>query len=243
MPKREEINVRFAELNNKSRKGEYIYLKFKGKPSRSYKYKGEPLDIFVNYYKKRYVDNRPIGSFKKYKGYILNKETKHKPKEKEYRSAIMYLRKLKKEGRLIEQEIRKGITETTIKDGLTAQTSDIKKAYEELFTPLVLDKDLLKLLITEENIKKLKNRFKIEGQLLSVNNSQIGNVRKMNMTIEEAIRELKEQIKIDEYIDKDEYINNNSPLGRLKQKEWIVGFRETGTLKNIQLKITFTKGK
>ena len=58
-----KIKVKKVILNNKSRKGEYYYIKEKNKPARYYKINNNENEI-TDYYKKRYINQ--IGYNKKF---------------------------------------------------------------------------------------------------------------------------------------------------------------------------------
>lgn len=55
--------------------------------------------------------------------------------------------------------LKKGINEITTKNAQYATNNTIKSKEKELLYPLVKDKELLKILVQEENMKKLSHRL------------------------------------------------------------------------------------
>lgn len=129
-------------LNNKSRKGEYFYIREAGKRPAYYKIKeGVSIDNYLLAYQ---------GKVKvKKKGVI--QYTKESPAQK-------YLKTVGKRKR-IDDLIGKGITETTVANLLLTGRKGSHQAYKKMLEPLVKDKELLDIIALEENVNKFKHRI------------------------------------------------------------------------------------
>ena len=123
--------VRLVEMNNKSRQGLYAYFKEPGKHGRYYKFTGTPEELSA--YRKQYKTGKRL-------------------------TAKRYLQKIKKQPS-ISKAIKKGITTATIKDVNSVTISELTKAKEKLLRPLIKDKEILKIMVKDENFNKLKNRL------------------------------------------------------------------------------------
>lgn len=236
----DETQVKIIELNNKSRKGTYIYVKTKGKPSRYYKYKGIPIDIYHNYYEERYKKGKPTKNIRKYekehldKTYKVGKQTQQKAKT--------YVKKISKRP-TINQAIEKGITQVTINNIHSATQKTINNKIKTLLQDLVLDKKLLELITKPENIKKIKHRFQYKAIIKNTDNKTITVMDKFNMTPNEAINEVKNKTKIGEELGEEGYTTGSG--NKLKQEGWQEGIRSdtyNNTIKRIDLQIIFRKG-
>lgn len=129
-------------LNNKSRKGEYWYIKEgKNRPS-YYKVKeGLDLDDYLNAY---------YGKIKAKKRGVI-KVTKEFPAEK----YLMKVRKHKK----IDDLIVKGRSVTEVNNLNTINKAEIHQIYMNMLESQVSDKVLLSVLALEENVEKFKYRI------------------------------------------------------------------------------------
>ena len=128
--KNKKLNAKLTELNNKTRKGTYLYLKQPKKPGKYYKLQQNTNTTAI---KKHYTTNQK------------------KPYTK-------YLQQIKKKP-TINKAIKKGITTTTTKNILNATNKTIKKVNQKSIKTLVKDKDLLKIVSKEENLKKIRHRY------------------------------------------------------------------------------------
>lgn len=136
------MKIKEKKLNNKGRKGIYIYIKDKGKPGRYYK-KREGLDItnYVAFYE---------GGVRYKKAGVTNIDNIDRTKA--------FRKKLKKYPK-IDNFIKKG--ETSTKESLVKNIdrAKVKRIYKEMLKPLVNDEEILDLLSDESNINKLKHRI------------------------------------------------------------------------------------
>ena len=153
------VNIEFRELNNKSRKGTYIYIKEKNKRGVYLKYvTGSPIDAYRQYYVDRYVKKKKQVSIKKYVNAYSNPSVKrtNKSRNRVNRQVEQYLGKLKRSGRSINSSFKKGISQASISDRRQLSSGVMRNASRELLSSLVLDKDLLDILTSSENMRKLK---------------------------------------------------------------------------------------
>lgn len=240
-----KMKIRITNLNNKSRKGTYVYIKAPGSRSAYYKLQeGTPIDAYTQYYKERYTKKKPIKrGVKKYTKAFTQAYTGHKPKQQTYgyQSAQKYLRKIKKKYPTLQKAIKKGITTTTINEARTANNTTIKNAKIQLFKKLVLDQQLLQLIIKDENLRKIKSRFEYTIEIKDNKHQTIATAQKYNATIEEVIEELK-HFKNGETTDPTK--NYGTTHEKLKYYNW-KNIQETqqGKIQQIKLKIKFVKGK
>lgn len=134
------VDISFKELNNKSRKGIYIYIKDKTK-SRYYKFdERKGLDFYTNYF---YSNKKDRINYKKYEQkYLQSQKVPIKDKSK-----------------YTQNDISKGISTIKIKDVHNINSNQLNKKIKELFSKVVKDKEILNLVIQESNIEKLKKRL------------------------------------------------------------------------------------
>lgn len=153
--------IKIVELNNKSRKGTYLYVKEAEKRGSYYRYKtGETFQNAINKYQ--------------------NKQAKNASDE--------YAKKAKKAGS-IERKIKGGIAYTTIKKAEKAGTDTINQAKRKLFKFLVNDKKILNLIITPHNLEKLKNH--LEYRLTAkIGNEIVLTANRHGILPEQALKEI-----------------------------------------------------
>ena len=138
---RKQPVIKVVDLNNKSRKGKYVYVRKPKGRAAYYKYKE---GVSINNYLLAYEGKVKI----KKTGVI--EYTKEKPAEK-------YLKKIKK-APTIESYIPKGIGTAYIDNFRLSGRKGIHSAYKEMLKG-VQDNELLNVLALEENIAKLKHRI------------------------------------------------------------------------------------
>ena len=177
--------IRKKELNNKSRKGEYVYIKHGKKRASYYKIKDIPLESNIDYYVSLYQGN--IG-----KG-VKGKSDRQKQLRQQITSEDI-LKKAKVQKRAIDKIIGKGIWSTQISSAFNKSPQEIKETYKELLFKAILsrDKQTLDLLIQDENIQKLKNRFEFKINILDSNGKNLVYLEKLGgKDIQEVIADMK----------------------------------------------------
>lgn len=218
-----EINIRLVELKNKSRLGTYVYIKAEGERGRYYKYNQfTKIDKLKEYYKNRF----------------LKKQEKKQAKEK----ADKYVEKIKKQPD-INKLIKKGISTSTIINGLKATRKEIDNAKKELLHELVIDKGILETLTKEENLKKIKKRLEYRLTFKDKNGDTIGTAGTFNKTPEQVIRELKKITKTEELIaTKGRY---GTEIGEKLENAQYTKYNhlKDGNLKTVKIQIIFRKAQ
>lgn len=236
------MKIGLTELNNKSRKGTYYYIKQKGHKGAYYKYQdGVPLDVYTEYY--RYVYTRKKkASLREYKQAF---KTRLKDKRVQKRTATTdrvnrYLRKVKKRGRLITK-LGKGIGKGEIKDIHNVTESAMHNVKKAMFSKLVLDKELLEIIIKDENLNKLTPRFSYFVKIIGEDGSELAVAQKHNRPIRQIVNELKSATR------KGEEVNPGitSPMiEKLKKLEYQgVRIMKHGYMARCQLRVEFAKAK
>lgn len=237
--------IGLISLNNKSRKGTYVYVKEKGKKIAYYKYDPDvPLDIYQEYYTNTQIKkkkNTPSlhATKKAFKQKLRGEKTTRKGRTRAIRSAEQYIGKIKRKG-TINQAIKKGSTYIKIDSHIT--TGQLKEQKKKLLSPLVLDKDLLEILITEENLKKIKYRLEYRISLKNRQGETIATTETFDKLPEETITRINEAIKDQEDInDKEKKYNIDK---RLKN----AGFNDLhlikyGKVHKKEITIVFRKGR
>lgn len=198
MKKNQVLTIRPVELNNKSRKGLYIYIRKQGHRAKYFKARKDvPLDIYKQYYLDQ-AKKKTKGTLRQYEKAITTQDIKTLKVSPQLKRQIRsYLRRVAKRPK-IEQSIRKGITSITIDNIHTADNNRIREAYKSTLAPLVLDKKMLELLTLEENLQKIKKRFEYRCNLLDTKGNKIATEihGKGEKSLREVITDLKESFKV-----------------------------------------------
>lgn len=145
-----KVKIQVVELDNKSRKGKYIYVKVPKQKARYYKQKE---GISVDNYLKAYEGKLRV----KKKGVV-----EYKGKS----PADLYVERIKSRPR-IDSLISKGISDKAeIPNLLNADRKVVREAYKTMLRPLVRDEKLLDILAMDENVEKFKYRIQTTIQLI-----------------------------------------------------------------------------
>lgn len=206
--KKEKTNVKIVELNNKSRKGKYIYIRKHG---------------HTHYY--RYHEGmRPKGIVRHY----LKELKKIRQKGTQAGRKILLPKKRK-----LEAQFKKGIPELEIKDSrITPQ--NLHKLKERMFKNTIKNKRLLKTIVKDNNLEKVKHRFEIIATIQGETGT-LATISKTGITPDQAIKEINKTLKVGEHLD-------SSPGMRdMNEKGWTGNLQETGTITRISVKIIFRK--
>ena len=140
---KKEIIIKKKTLNNKTRKGDYYYIKRKGGKPAYYKIK---QGISIDNYLLAYDGKVKI----KKKGVV--RFGKESPADK-------YLKKTGLKKYKIDKLISKGITETSLNNIGSLNITNAHSAYKRMLSPLVKDKELINILSLDENVRKFKHRI------------------------------------------------------------------------------------
>lgn len=219
--KKEKIDIR--DLNNKSRKGRYVYIKIGNNRGSYYKYdENIPIDAYVNYYKDKYIKKVKTTSVRRYtKAYAGKLEgVRFKKRTRPIRQAEQYIQKLKRTRPQLHEALKTGITTTKIKDIRTATDNMIQHAKKQLMRPIVLDTQLLDIITTRENMKKLQERIEYRLQFIDKKGNILASDSKIGPDPDKITHQLKEIIKPMEEITKDTYSNLKKKLEELGFENW-----------------------
>lgn len=233
------IKIRLVELNNKTRKGTYLYIKSDKTTGKYYKVKeGDKIDPIVEYYKDKEIKKKPKGTLKQYQK--TYQETIEKKKQKTTpltRKAKRYV----KQRPSINKQIKKGIGIGEIKDVHKATTKELHEANKAMLRGLVLDEELLNLLVTKENMKKLVNRIETRITLHANDGGRLATASKFRTLPEQNITQLKKDIRKGEYVGE----GTRGPVARkLKQLEYKgIDITSEGKLGRISMTLIFRKGE
>lgn len=213
--------VKKVKLNNKSRKGDYYYVRSETKGSRP------------KYYKAR--------TGLKEKDYIFAYDNKIRLRSSGGRSKVQKQKSVKElfGNRQIEDILERGYAETTINNILKLTPYGKKTAYMKLLQPIVKDSELRQILSREENVQRFKHRLGFEIYLHGESNEVLATMEypHKGKTLAQVASDLK-GIKLGEEIaDNYAHIAN-----RMKNLGYTYSHKKNGTLRNISVKIIFRKG-
>lgn len=243
------MKIAIKVMNNKSRKGTYIYIKEKKAKGAYFKLKDEDkTDPFLAYYKDKYIKKTPKGSIKEYVNAF--KETAEGTKGARTsirRSAEQYLKKVKK-GKKIDESIAKGISYYKVRNALTSREAEKREAKEKLFSRLVYDKELLGLLITDENLKKISHRFEYKIRITDRIGTTLATTTGFLRTPDRAIEEIRQNIHEGEEIKYDGFESSSTATMPTAKRLEAIGYEKlkiirTGTISGAEITIVFRKGK
>lgn len=239
-------NLKLIDRNGKT----YIAIKTIGGRNKYYKYNPNiPLDAY-NEYAKNPI--KPIKEYKQeYKAKWLEKQNKiHK--KIGTRNIKGSLRMKRRKPVVIEDSLKKGLTITTIPNVTTAGAGEFQKAYRELLKPLVLDKQLLKMLATEETISKLRYRieqkYTFNGQIETGRGNYEGLEEKLGQattigtkTPREAANTVKQIMENNQLI----YLHQGSgstTISKLESNGFTYRHQANGQVNRTDLTLIFRKG-
>lgn len=216
-------NLRIVELENKSRKGSYVYVWSPGLRGRYYKWNGEPLDIYKLHYENRYERKR--GKKGNYTSIgRLKKEFAGESFGKGFSSAKRYLKKIGSRPSL-ESNLKKGMSSVIIPDMHTTLSKEQLDAYKQkLMEPFVLDKNLLKVICEDGNMAKFQSRLAYELILTDSKGVELARGKMFNATPDTVKNRLTKNLF------KGELVTDKSPR-IVYDKLNIVGFRNIQILK------------
>lgn len=183
--------IRKVILNNKSRKGEYYYLKEGGKRGAYYKAIPKLKETYKQYYVDRYINKKPIKLKERIRGQIIAIDILKGAKElreQQWRGVKSYLKEIKRRPH-IQKAIKAGMTKVEIQDIHQITPKQLFQHKKKLLEPLVLDKQLLKILAKEENFKKIKHRLEYGFEVYDKNGRLLTHTKKFNEAPGEALKQ------------------------------------------------------
>lgn len=171
-------------MAKKRGKGNYTILKGKGKYSRRGTYARIKTEKGYRYIK--------IKSIKDMKRVETWQKSKVKTPFRKYKTADRYLQQIKKKG-TIESKIKAGTTTITTNDFHKANNNRLQSIKKEMLRPLIKDEEVLNIIATPENFKKLKHRLEYRIKIEGKDGEELTELGKTNSTPEEIQTWLKEQ--------------------------------------------------
>jgi aspartate carbamoyltransferase regulatory subunit len=205
--------IKLVELNNKSRKGIYVYIREKGKHGRYYKYRGME------------------GEIREYK-----KQFRSKAKGTKKRLTVQkYLKKTKRQIP-IKASLNSGVTTAKIKDILKSSQRELHEKKKELIRPLIKDKKILNIMATEENFSKLRTRLEYSVIGTDEKGKKVFTANVWNKTPQEVQQMARKQL--EGRTTKFEYWEKHPELTEWKNKRTYEG----GRIKKLNVAVTFRKG-
>lgn len=228
--------IKEVKLNNKSRKGNFIYIRENGKKGKYFKRKEDLDNIHYTDYKTFYNDG-----LRAKKGGITKEKVNKKKR----------IEQLTKKYPLIEETIEKGYAENTIKNGQNLTHYGIRTAYMNLLRNkdragdghgIVRDKELLELITLPENVEKWKHRIMYEisvynekeEKLILITNNTIKNLSEIR---DEIIKYIKTGMEVGDFSKRIDEMN-------LKNRGYSINYNNQvkGRIKEIRIKMVFRKG-
>lgn len=224
--------IKIKTYNNKTRKGQYVYIKEKGYPSRQYKYtKGKTnIKALKEYYQQKYVENNPLATLKQ------------KTNIKLHKTSIKELKQIKAPP--ISELLKKGTAVAVIQNIRGTNQSTINQAKRRLISKLINKPEYLSLMIKQENLTKIKHRLVYDIEYKSHQNKTLITAKAYDKTPEEIIQKLNKSTDsttrhaIDGGYD-DDIIRKYLKANKFQN----VQGHNNGTVNKIKLTITIIKNK
>lgn len=232
--------VQIVELNNKTRKGTYLYIK-EGKKSRYLKYKeNDIIDPYLQYDRDKQKKSLK-GTKSQYIQSYTEKLQGQKPKQRTavHRQAEQYLQRIRKSGSL-ESNLKTGLQSVTLKNIHLANMNRISEAKKMLFSNIVLDKQLLNIITKEENIRKLANRFEYRYTYYNSNGEILAVSSVFGISPEKALYSLKNAVTKGTEV-KSEYDKGFKNI-LAKENHKGIDIKGEGRIDRIDVTIIFRKG-
>jgi hypothetical protein len=232
-----KTTIKFSKRQGKYKQGEYIRLKTKYKNKvyqGMYKFKGQKGEIDAI---KTYFEDKVKGKTKsKSKSYV--KAFTESDVSKSNKQVEKYLKKVSKRGNL-NTSIKKGIASVEIKDIKKADNKTIFDKQKELLSELVLDNKLLELIVSEENMKKMKHRFEHRIKIVDAEGKTLIEANKFNVTLTQLAKEIKKLIRDNEEVSD---VSPREVTTKLKSNGYQPRFNSPGNVKRVEVQTIFRKG-
>lgn len=129
---------------------------------------------------------------------------------------------------------QRGIRTITIKDIQKVPESDINKHYQELFKGLINDKNLMKLMIQEENIQKIKGAFETQIKVYDINNHLLAEAKKGSGDDLMNLKKLGTKINKGREIDETGHYLND-----IKNAGYQISIHDKGICQRVEIKLIF----
>lgn len=221
--------IKIKELNNKSRKGRYIYILLKkGQRGKYYKEKdGVEIESYLH---------SATGNLKFKRGGVVNDIKTIKPE---------HFIKKQRNAPKISSLFRKGVYSTHLENALTSDASVQKKAVKTLLSDAIIRNKgfrdtIIDTMLQDENFRKISNRIEYKMDILGNNGETLGEATYIGgKSINDIINDIKSSITDESEVDSGYARFSKSIEG----KGYTFSYKQKGTIKNIRINITFRKGK
>lgn len=236
MKKTQPVTIKTVTLNNKSRKGQYIYIKIgKNKPAYYKDNNTLPSHIYLQHYRETYtkLPNKKQKTTLQHKKKQWQKQQPKIPKTQ----ITKILDQTKKQPKL-QQQYKKGENKITKNIDQLYTTQQRQQTKQQLIKPLIKDKNMLNLLTQPQNFKQLQTRISYQTTIYGRNGKPIHKANFYNQDFDELITTLTKL--------KGTTSDTTSYKSQLTQKLKFHGAQnikelQKGTAQKITLTITLTK--
>lgn len=185
------MKTTLTRLNNKTRKGLYLYIKETGKPARYYKIKDvTTASKAIKHYKKKYTQ----------KTKKEDKTQKKTQKQKKDLTPKKYLHKIRKLGK-IKTHYKEGIRYVKTQNIHVQTRTGLQKIREDLIRQAVSNKKLIKILAQDENMRKISASLEYRTNYLNQKGEIIAQTTKFNMTPTQYYNQQQQLIKPGENVE------------------------------------------
>lgn len=185
MTKKKE-QPKIVTLDNKSRKGVYIYIR---------------KDGHTHYYK-YHEDMKPKGILKHY----LKELNKIKEKGTQQGRKLITPKK-----EPIEQQITRGILQLNL-ENMQITPNNLQKLKEKMFKNNIKNKKLLTNLVKDNNLEKIKHRFEITITIHGEHET-LATISRTGITPDQAIKQINKNLTIGEHLDSSPGMKAMNELG------------------------------
>lgn len=211
-----DYKVKIKDFDNKSRKGQYLYIKKGNHPGRYYKYALEvPVDNYVNRYTANIL-SRIATPGKKIKHEVLSRKKVY-----------------------IEKSIKSGVTKVLIPEIRNISNNELNKYKEKLLKKLVKDKELLKIIATEHNFEKIKHRIE-HKIIIQQDKNTLVTCSTFNKSPEKLKSEIERNIKNGELVDNKGY--NSTIKRKLELLQYQnISLQKDGNINKVSIEMKFRK--
>lgn len=232
-----EQNFRLVTLNNKSRKGLYLYVKTGKNRGNYYKYNYDtPIDAYLDYDKTKKKTQKSLHAYKKnYNASIQKTTTKDKKFQARIKRKISQIKKRPQ----IKNLLKKGVSDSTIKNAYYAKKNTIQQAIKKALKPLVLDNKFLEILSQPVNVEQFKNRLEHRIKVTDKTGKELSHGNTMQKNTYNVIQEIQQNTKRGEGIEE----GSKTPFYRkMKNLKYNMQHTNEGNIGNISVTIILRKG-
>lgn len=232
---REDLHFEFKNLANKSRQGLYIYVKKKGTKGAYYKYDNDvPIDGYLAYYEQKFIKKKKTGSITRYV-----KQFKPDSKRKRGSYAQKYYDRIKQQ-KPLGGYFTTGVSDASIENVYSVSMLGIRDASGQMLQKLVLDDRILDVVTKPENIDKLKLHIEYIATFKNEDGENLAIAHYHGKNPYEVVDMIKRSVQ-----EESEFFSSSRGVTEILD---LLGFTnikffKEGSVKRVQLKLIFRKGK